>query len=193
MQAGNRWDRQAVKPIRGSSHLRFGIREASLRLTSKMPLTYLLEDTAFSLTEKIYFALTWDVGGETEGRGRRRAGDRITTETRSTRSCTENAGWLDLERLVARRPAAACGRRPTAQRAVRPALTAPSSPDFSVHLRALVTPRWALLRDLRLLRAPTSLSIPAAPPSSTVASVPPPRAHRSASPTRYAARSSSVA
>jgi hypothetical protein len=131
--------------------------------------------------------------GETEGRGRRRAGDRITTETRSTRSCTENAGWLDLERLVARRPAAACGRRPTAQRAVRPALTAPSSPDFSVHLRALVTPRWALLRDLRLLRAPTSLSIPAAPPSSTVASVPPPRAHRSASPTRYAARSSSVA
>jgi hypothetical protein len=32
------WDRQAVKPIRGSSHLGFEIREASLRLTSNMPL-----------------------------------------------------------------------------------------------------------------------------------------------------------
>jgi GH15 family glucan-1,4-alpha-glucosidase len=58
------WGREPVKPIRGSSHLRFEVREASMRLTSTMPLTYLLEQTPFALTGKIYFALTWDVGLE---------------------------------------------------------------------------------------------------------------------------------
>lgn len=58
------WDKESAKPIRGNSHLRFEIREDVLRLTSNMPLTYLCEESAFQLKEKLYFALTWSTGVE---------------------------------------------------------------------------------------------------------------------------------
>jgi GH15 family glucan-1,4-alpha-glucosidase len=58
------WDKNPVKAERGNSHLRLDIRNDCLRLATNMPLTYLCEETAFSLNEKLYFALTWGVGVE---------------------------------------------------------------------------------------------------------------------------------
>ncbi len=54
------WSKEAAPPARGNSHLRFDIRGEQLRLTTNMPLTYLSEETSFQLTEKLYFALTWN-------------------------------------------------------------------------------------------------------------------------------------
>jgi GH15 family glucan-1,4-alpha-glucosidase len=58
------WSREPVHPIRGSSHLRFDLRDESLRLTTNMPMTYLSESTPFQLKEKLYFALTWGAAVE---------------------------------------------------------------------------------------------------------------------------------
>lgn len=57
----NGWRKELVKAIRGSSHLRFRIREEDLRLTTNMPITYLLEEAPFRIKEKVYFGLTWSV------------------------------------------------------------------------------------------------------------------------------------
>jgi len=58
------WEKEPAKPIRGNSHIRFDIREGSLRVTTSMPLTYLSEETFFTLKEPLYFALSWDLGVE---------------------------------------------------------------------------------------------------------------------------------
>ncbi|HTL11785.1 MAG TPA: trehalase-like domain-containing protein, partial [Bdellovibrionota bacterium] len=54
------WTKRWVKPVRGNSHLRYDLQEGSLRLTTNMPLTYLSEESYFSLKERLCFALTWD-------------------------------------------------------------------------------------------------------------------------------------
>lgn len=53
------WTKERSRPIRGNSHLRYEIRGESLRLNTNMSLTYLLEESAVPVQEKIYFALTW--------------------------------------------------------------------------------------------------------------------------------------
>ncbi len=58
------WEKEPVRPVRGSSHLRYDIRGEVLRLLTNMPLTYLCEDTPVALTQKLYFGLTWGLGIE---------------------------------------------------------------------------------------------------------------------------------
>ena len=58
------WEKTPVRPIRGSSHVRYDIRGDYLRLLTNMPLTYLCEETPVILTSKMYFALTWGLGIE---------------------------------------------------------------------------------------------------------------------------------
>jgi GH15 family glucan-1,4-alpha-glucosidase len=58
------WDKKVVKPVRGNSHLRYHIGNDVMRLITNMPLTYLYETIPFSLTETIYFGLTWSFGIE---------------------------------------------------------------------------------------------------------------------------------
>lgn len=60
----NGWSKDPVKPIRGNSHLRFDLQGDHMRLVTNMPLTYLCEETEFSLSEPIYFGLTWSAGIE---------------------------------------------------------------------------------------------------------------------------------
>jgi GH15 family glucan-1,4-alpha-glucosidase len=55
----NGWAKEKLPFAQGSNHLRFDLRNDSLRVTTNMPLTYLTEQTAFVLKEKTYFALTW--------------------------------------------------------------------------------------------------------------------------------------
>ncbi|MGH7206723.1 MAG: glycoside hydrolase family 15 protein [Nitrospiraceae bacterium] len=58
------WEKEPVRPVRGSSHVRFDIRGDTLRLLTNMPLTYLCEEIPVALTEKLYFGLTWGLGIE---------------------------------------------------------------------------------------------------------------------------------
>jgi GH15 family glucan-1,4-alpha-glucosidase len=58
------WEKEPVRSIRGSSHIRFEIRGDALRLLTNMPLTYLCEETPVALTQKLYFGLTWGLGIE---------------------------------------------------------------------------------------------------------------------------------
>jgi GH15 family glucan-1,4-alpha-glucosidase len=53
------WDKIAPQLIQGNSHISFPIRGSELRLTTNMPLTYLLERCPFTLQEPIYLVLTW--------------------------------------------------------------------------------------------------------------------------------------
>jgi GH15 family glucan-1,4-alpha-glucosidase len=56
------WEKNPAPPIRGNSHLKFEIRNETLRLTTNMSLTYLMEESSFSIQEKLYFGLTWGTG-----------------------------------------------------------------------------------------------------------------------------------
>jgi GH15 family glucan-1,4-alpha-glucosidase len=58
------WDKQAVAPTWGNSHLRYEIRGEALRLLTNMPLTNLCDEKPVALTKKLYFGLTWGVGIE---------------------------------------------------------------------------------------------------------------------------------
>ncbi len=58
------WEKTPIRPVRGSSHVRYDIRGDYLRLLTNMPLTYLCEETPVILTSKMYFALTWGLGIE---------------------------------------------------------------------------------------------------------------------------------
>ncbi|MDD5456220.1 MAG: glycoside hydrolase family 15 protein [Candidatus Margulisbacteria bacterium] len=60
----NGWDKQPAERIRGNSHIYFAIRGEQLRLTSNMPMTYLIESKPYYLRETLYFALTWGHGLE---------------------------------------------------------------------------------------------------------------------------------
>ena len=60
----NGWEKEIVKPVRGNSHLRYDLREESLRLVTNMSLTYLCDETPFVLSEPLYFGLTWSYGIE---------------------------------------------------------------------------------------------------------------------------------
>lgn len=58
------WEKEPVRPVRGSSHVRFEIRGDLLRLLTNLPLTYLCEETPVALTQPLYFGLTWGLGIE---------------------------------------------------------------------------------------------------------------------------------
>jgi GH15 family glucan-1,4-alpha-glucosidase len=58
------WSKKPARSIRGNSHLRYEFPTGDLRLTTSMPLTYLEEESLFSLKEKTYFGLTWGIGIE---------------------------------------------------------------------------------------------------------------------------------
>ncbi|HCM38998.1 MAG: hypothetical protein A2Z97_11780 [Bdellovibrionales bacterium GWB1_52_6] len=58
------WDKKYSRKVRGSSHIRWEIRNEDLRLLTNMSLTYLEEETAFALQEPVYFGLSWGVGIE---------------------------------------------------------------------------------------------------------------------------------
>jgi len=58
------WEKTPVRPVRGSSHVRYDIQGDYLRLLTNMPLTYLCGETPVILTSKMYFALTWGLGIE---------------------------------------------------------------------------------------------------------------------------------
>ncbi len=58
------WSKEPVRPVRGNSHLRFEFSNDSLSLATNMPLTYLSEETAFPLKEKLYFVLSWSAAIE---------------------------------------------------------------------------------------------------------------------------------
>lgn len=55
----NGWEKEFVQPSRGSNHLRYNIRGESLKLTTNLSLTYLVDETSVPVLEKLYFALTW--------------------------------------------------------------------------------------------------------------------------------------
>ena len=58
------WEKEPLRPSRGSNHLRFEVRGESLRVLTNLPLTYLCEETPVALTETLYFGLTWGPGIE---------------------------------------------------------------------------------------------------------------------------------
>ena len=58
------WNKEPAAMARGSTHLRFDIRNEALRLLTTMPVTHLCDEHAFPLREKIYFALSWGVNVE---------------------------------------------------------------------------------------------------------------------------------
>ncbi|MBY0469943.1 glycoside hydrolase family 15 protein [bacterium] len=58
------WTKEPAKCIRGNSHLRYEIQNEYIRLVTNMSLTYLCEETPFSLKEPLYFGLTWSSGVE---------------------------------------------------------------------------------------------------------------------------------
>lgn len=60
------WGKEAARPARENSHLRFDLCDEYLRLVTNMPLTYLCEETSFALKEPLYFGLTWSFGIEDE-------------------------------------------------------------------------------------------------------------------------------
>ena len=58
------WEKEPIRFVRGSSHVRYDIRGEYLRLLTNMPLTYLCEESPVALTSTMYFALTWGIGIE---------------------------------------------------------------------------------------------------------------------------------
>lgn len=54
------WSRQPVVARRGSGFLRYEGVSGDLRLATDLPLTYLLEEQAFTLTTPLAFVLSWD-------------------------------------------------------------------------------------------------------------------------------------
>ncbi len=60
-QAIKGWTKEIVKAQRGNSHLRFPMESGTLRLVTNMPLTYLLSEQEFLLSEPLYFAVLWDM------------------------------------------------------------------------------------------------------------------------------------
>lgn len=60
----NGWEKEPIKPVRGNSHLKFVRQDEYMRVVTNMPLTYLCEETAFTLKEPLYFGLTWSFGIE---------------------------------------------------------------------------------------------------------------------------------
>ena len=55
------WTKTPAPVMRGNSHVRFQGYSDELRLTTNLPLTYLLEEQSTSLMGTLYFALTWGV------------------------------------------------------------------------------------------------------------------------------------
>ncbi len=58
------WNKTPLTKVRGNSHIRFENGCENLRLTTSMPLTYLVEDSVFLLKEPVYFAFTCGLGVE---------------------------------------------------------------------------------------------------------------------------------
>lgn len=55
------WSKQPLQPRRGNSHLDFPGLSDELRLTTTMPLTYLLDGAPVVVTQPLYFAFTWGI------------------------------------------------------------------------------------------------------------------------------------
>lgn len=53
------WEKTKAHAVRGNSHVRYDFRGESLRLTTNMSLTYLLEQISVPVQHKMYFGLTW--------------------------------------------------------------------------------------------------------------------------------------
>jgi GH15 family glucan-1,4-alpha-glucosidase len=60
----NGWEKDPVKAVQGNSHFKYEIRNDFMRLVTNMSLTYLADAKSFSLSEKMYFGLTWGIGLE---------------------------------------------------------------------------------------------------------------------------------
>lgn len=54
-------DGEAPEPLLGSNHIRFPGYAAPVRLTTSVPLTWVLQERPFTLTEDVSLALTWGV------------------------------------------------------------------------------------------------------------------------------------
>lgn len=54
------WDKKKPQFIRGNSHIKYNIRDESLRITSNMSMTILTEGRPFNLIDTVYFSLTWN-------------------------------------------------------------------------------------------------------------------------------------
>lgn len=65
-QVTNGWSKKVVAPCRGNSHLHYLGMTDELRLTTNMPLSYLLDSQPIVLTRPIYFALTWGLPIESD-------------------------------------------------------------------------------------------------------------------------------
>ena len=53
------WAREAPERVQGSNHIRFEGFPAQLRLTTDVPLAYVIDGRPFTLTQRRHFALTW--------------------------------------------------------------------------------------------------------------------------------------
>lgn len=53
------WEKDRPRPIRGNSHLRYEMRNESLRLNTNMSITYLIDEIPVPVQERIYFCLSW--------------------------------------------------------------------------------------------------------------------------------------
>lgn len=60
------WSRQPAELQRGNSHVRWAGYPGQLRLTTDLPLTYLIEERPFTLTAPLHFVLSWDVPVEAD-------------------------------------------------------------------------------------------------------------------------------
>src|SRR5690606_26715539 len=56
------WSKERVEPLRGNSHVRYLIRGEEFRVTTNFSLTHLFEGEAATISDPLYFALTWGVG-----------------------------------------------------------------------------------------------------------------------------------
>jgi len=55
------WTREPAPMQRGSSHVRWTGLSGELRLTTDVPLTYIFEERAFTLTHPLHLVLSWDL------------------------------------------------------------------------------------------------------------------------------------
>lgn len=55
----NGWSKRPLGVRRGNSHVRYEGLSDQLRLTTNMPLTYLLDELEFTLVKPLYFVLSW--------------------------------------------------------------------------------------------------------------------------------------
>ncbi|MBT9556916.1 MAG: glycoside hydrolase family 15 protein [Myxococcales bacterium] len=60
------WTKERARQQRGNSHIRYDGYDGALRLTTDLPLTYLMDERPTPLTRPLYFVLSWDVPMEAD-------------------------------------------------------------------------------------------------------------------------------